>query len=53
MISIILLEGLQFNVGMAGKKRLLRADSDGWGVSGAIGLVLSIRCISLTRPAAL
>lgn len=41
------LESLQFNGGMAGKKRLLRADSDGWGVSGAIGLVLSIRCISL------
>lgn len=32
---------------MAGKERLLRADSDGWGVSAAVGLVLSIRCISL------
>ncbi|KAI9541538.1 hypothetical protein NQZ68_029039 [Dissostichus eleginoides] len=34
--------------GMAGKKRLLRADSDRWGVSGAIGFVLSILCISLS-----
>lgn len=38
---------LQSSGGMAGKTRLLGADSDGWRVSGAIGLVLSIRCISL------
>lgn len=33
---------------MASVRRLLRADSDGWGVSGTIGLVLSISCVSFS-----
>lgn len=33
---------------MAGVRRLLRADSDGWGVSATIGLVLSISSVSFS-----
>ena len=48
----------QFSGGMAGKKKKKKMGCSGQtvmdgGVSGAIGLVLSIRCISLSRRAAL